>query len=587
MKLALLLACLLSLPLLAQQPEPPDSTGSIVTIQADDFDDHNASPPVDFQEVTPEQWQPVSRATAARLRRKSTRREATTAAAVQHQTLVMVINFQDAPHNCDLATLNALLFAESDSVAALYAEMSAGAVAFTGDVVGPFTINFSNADPDCAYFAWAAAADAAAVAAGIPLGHYQHKVYVLPRHSQCGWTGLATIGGNPSRAWVMRCHDAALYAHELGHNLGLLHAAADYNNDGLAIDEYGDGSDIMGRTGHGLRQLNAPHREQLGWLPPGKIVLTADPLLVHLAPLAQTAGQTPAPQVLKIPQPGSNRAYYFSYRRPLGSDTNLLTAFRDTLSVHHCMPGAVQPYLITTLTDDTPFIDATTGLTVTMRAHNDAAAIVQLTYECYATPPKVVLASPAVCTLPGSATTTSVTISNAASAPCPPTHFQFRAAAPRGWTATLDPATLLLAPGQTGTAQLRFVPPEKNPPPTATITVTVAAVQNPAQLTTVDQCIVITKAAKSPDTTAPTPPVNMQAKQKKQTVRLRWNPASDNVAVAGYTIWRNGQILTQTKSCRFSDRTIVPGTIHEYSVSAFDHAGNMSPSSSLASVMVD
>lgn len=505
----------------------------------------------------------------------------------QHRILVIAVNFQDTALTCDLAAIATLLFAETNSVAALYTEMSDGAVRFTGDIVGPYTIDFANTNPGCAQFAWAAAADAAAQAAGIPVSDYQHKVYVLPHHYQCGWSGWATTGGNPSRAWVMRCDNADVYAHELGHNLGLQHAGADYDNDGTVDDEYGDNSDIMGRIGQGLRQLNAPHKAQLGWLPAEKIASPTGPTTVQLAPLELAPGDTPDPQALKIFQADSNTAYYVSYRRPLGFDANLLTKFRDTLSVHHNTTGSARTRLVATVADNVPFVDSVTGLTIALLAHNDTAATVQLQYECYPAAPAINFDSAELTAIRGSATSSTVTVSNRDSRVCGQTLFQLQAITPTGWTTALNPSTLLLAPGQTGTAQLSVTTSTKSRPRNSAITITVTDNLNSAHTAAGQQNIVVTTAAALPDTAAPTTPANFQALAKKRMVRLRWDRATDNVAVTGYVVWRDGISVGQSKGRRFNDRTALTGESYIYSVTAFDKTGHSSAPSTSVTVIAN
>ena len=110
---------------------------------------------------------------------------------------------------------------------------------------------------------WTNAADAAARADGINIDAYSRKVYVMP--SVCPFSGVGEVGTNPSRAWVFRCDFADTFAHELGHNLGMQHAAT----PGAS---YGDISDIMGGGGRPLRQINAPHKEQMGWIPSQEVM---------------------------------------------------------------------------------------------------------------------------------------------------------------------------------------------------------------------------------------------------------------------------------------------------------------------------
>ena len=81
------------------------------------------------------------------------------------------------------------------SIDDLYQETSLGAVWFTGEVVGRYTIDYSSTDA-CDVNAWAAAADAAALDSGVDLSAYNRKVYVLPSANTCGWSGLASVGGN-------------------------------------------------------------------------------------------------------------------------------------------------------------------------------------------------------------------------------------------------------------------------------------------------------------------------------------------------------------------------------------------------------
>jgi hypothetical protein len=54
------------------------------------------------------------------------------------------------------------------SIDDLYQESSYGQLWFTGDVYGPYNINYSTTSP-CDYYAWANAAEAAATANGVNL----------------------------------------------------------------------------------------------------------------------------------------------------------------------------------------------------------------------------------------------------------------------------------------------------------------------------------------------------------------------------------------------------------------------------------
>lgn len=175
------------------------------------------------------------------------------------------------------------------------------------------------------------AADAAASASGVDLSAYDRKIYVFPQNG-CPAAGVGTVGGNPSSAWIFYCNVADIFGHELGHNLGMQHASTPGS-------EYGDNSDIMGIGQNRLRQINAPHKEQMGWLPGIQVGTVDQSGYYDIAPLELDAASALAPQALRISKPDTNEYYYLSYRRGIGFDANLaLSPYLDRLSVHR-YPG--------------------------------------------------------------------------------------------------------------------------------------------------------------------------------------------------------------------------------------------------------
>eukprot|EP00041_Stephanoeca_diplocostata_P005620 m.65069 g.65069 ORF g.65069 m.65069 type:complete len:919 (+) comp15908_c0_seq5:148-2904(+) len=100
---------------------------------------------------------------------------------------------------------------------------------------------------------------------------FDHVVFYIPRQiSGCSWAGLGQIGCRVSCRLWMRSSGSGTLAHELMHNLGMNHASTDRNNDNVIDQEYGDRSDIVGGAS-ALTNSNAPHREQLGWLPLARV----------------------------------------------------------------------------------------------------------------------------------------------------------------------------------------------------------------------------------------------------------------------------------------------------------------------------
>ncbi|MBE7526016.1 MAG: hypothetical protein HRU77_10750 [Gammaproteobacteria bacterium] len=69
-------------------------------------------------------------------------------------------------------------------------------------------------------------------------------------------------------------------------------------------------------------------------------------------------------------------------------------------------------------------------------------------------------------------------------------------------------------------------------------------------------------------------------------VTLSWNASSDNVAVAGYNIYRNGTKIAVSTSTGYTDSLgVATGSVYSYTVKAFDAAGNISTASNVASIV--
>ncbi len=89
------------------------------------------------------------------------------------------------------------------------------------------------------------------------------------------------------------------------------------------------------------------------------------------------------------------------------------------------------------------------------------------------------------------------------------------------------------------------------------------------------------------DSQAPSVPSGLTATAASATqVNLAWQASTDNVGVAGYTIYRdNSSIATVPgSSLSYTDSSAMPSTTYSYTVDAFDAAGNHSAQSSPASV---
>ncbi len=89
-----------------------------------------------------------------------------------------------------------------------------------------------------------------------------------------------------------------------------------------------------------------------------------------------------------------------------------------------------------------------------------------------------------------------------------------------------------------------------------------------------------------PDTTAPSVPTGLTAGTRTVTaIAFTWTASTDNVAVTGYRVFRNGtQISGNTTSTSFNDTGLTPNTSYSYTVAAFDAAGNVSAQSTALAI---
>jgi chitodextrinase len=92
------------------------------------------------------------------------------------------------------------------------------------------------------------------------------------------------------------------------------------------------------------------------------------------------------------------------------------------------------------------------------------------------------------------------------------------------------------------------------------------------------------QTAATPDVLPPTSPTNLQSSNlTASSLTLLWSASTDNVAVTGYRVFRNGIQVGTTKATTFADTQLVSSTIYVYTVAAFDGSGNTSvPSQSLS-----
>ena len=158
------------------------------------------------------------------------------------------------------------MFGATNSVANWYAQTSGGQVGVTGTVYG-----YYDGVRSCDLATELRVAAAAASHDGYVASNYTNLVVYTPDQG-CNFSGIAWIGANG--VFLNGTAAPGVIEHELGHNLGLLHAGAYRCATGsmsaACLVDYGDPTDVMGdpTLDHGY---SAEHKYQLGWIPASEV----------------------------------------------------------------------------------------------------------------------------------------------------------------------------------------------------------------------------------------------------------------------------------------------------------------------------
>ncbi|RCX21658.1 glycosidase [Fontibacillus phaseoli] len=86
------------------------------------------------------------------------------------------------------------------------------------------------------------------------------------------------------------------------------------------------------------------------------------------------------------------------------------------------------------------------------------------------------------------------------------------------------------------------------------------------------------------DGNAPSVPQNVSATASGTSATVTWTASSDDVAVSGYEVYRDGTKAGTTATTTYNDTGLAANTTYNYTVKAYDAAGNVSPESAAVSV---
>src|SRR5216683_2398666 len=403
-------------------------------------------------------------------------------------TAVILVNFQDAPTNQPWtpAQVQSVVFGSSGANGFMQ-ENSYGQMWLTGNVFGWYTMALSSTT--CNSFQIAGAANNAATAAGVNLSVYTRYVYVFPTDSGCGgWSGAAQIGG--AWSWMNGNIDPKVFAHELGHNLGLYHSHGLYCGGTSSIGavppctlyEYGDPIDTMGG---GAGDYNAFQKERLGWLNYGSLppITTVTASGTYTLDLYEPTGSSP--KGLKIIQSvdattGLRTWYYLEYRQAISFDSFISAIpfqnFTNGVTVHtgtdsspnssdflDMTPGSnAYDFNDGALVPGASFTDPNAGVTITTAWINatNAGVSVTLTTPCtHANPTVVISPASSAPASAGIAVIYTVSITNNDNYICKASSFNLAATVASGWSAALAGTPLTLNPGASGSTSLAVTSP--------------------------------------------------------------------------------------------------------------------------------
>jgi hypothetical protein len=284
----------------------------------------------------------------------------TAKAATNHSVLFVLVKFSDtASDPMAVSSVQSVVSSASNSVANFYKEASYGQHLINATVT-PWVRAAISTPTTCNYSAISTAANTAATAAGYNPNNYEFKVYIMPRLTACGWSGLGYIGF-PRMAWINGPSSVTtpVIGHEMGHNFGLLHAASvDCGTRSVGgvctASEYGDPFNTMGNQTS--MHFDATQKALLGWIPSTSVKTHASGSATYtLNPIESAGGSVYAVKIAAA----AKRTYWLEYRQPIGFDSALASYPNNGAQIRVSSPFETMCGGCDAYSNDTQLLDMT------------------------------------------------------------------------------------------------------------------------------------------------------------------------------------------------------------------------------------
>ena len=518
----------------------------------------------------------------------------TVAASVDAKSVAVVMfNFTDLRSTpFSTAQVQDALVGSPTSTKRFFEEESKGRLTVTGAVFGWVTINATSTA--CNWQSWDTLATEAANAAGANLGAYSNVMFVFPKTTACGWSGLGYVPG--STTYLNGTISVQVMTHELGHNFGLSHsnaAACVVGGSRVMIAAtanctsvgYADHFSTMGNNA--LRHNQGSHLGELGWLAPAEKVIGAPGNSYTIAPYFGADGV----KLVRVPR-GDGSFFDLDVRTPYGSFDNFAAGSPATAGVTvRIGVGTASPTSsprATLLLDSTPgtadlkdaplavgktMTDPVSGLSITALSVDGAGIVVRVTEPNAPPPPDPTPAPPlAPATGDTQAPTTPEQISGV------PT----TTTVALSWSQATD-NTGVVGYRVTRNGSLVASPQgsawkDTGRAPGTTYTYAVAALDGVGNVSSEASLTVTTLT----DTARPSTPRNFHKVARRGAyVTFDWSASTDNVGVTRYYVYRAGRSrpVATTRVSRIRIYTVRGAS---YYVRAVDAAGNRSSRSAMA-----